>query len=193
MIRNLLKPSDAISCSISITLTWYVAVKQPHLNTSNGLMLAFYQYSFCLCKTSLDTQKLLKMRKEFSPFHWSRGLRVTGCYFLNVLLGARLATAITGQVSEVDFEKWHELAQLRIALSCAGKQAEARWRRAHGHIQATCSFARHNPTKAEVWTRWAALHCLCLSGSTVCKSSAWRKRMERSYPQERVISSLVKY
>lgn len=46
VIRNLLKRSDAISYSISIALTWYVAVKQPHLNTSHGLTLALYQVEF---------------------------------------------------------------------------------------------------------------------------------------------------
>lgn len=88
--------------------------------------------------------------------------------------------------------KWHELTQLQSAHSCAGKQAEAQWRRAYRHIQARCSFARHNSTKAEVWTQWAVLHCLHLSGITVCKSSGWRKRKERSCSQERVISSLIK-
>jgi len=135
------------------------------------------------------------MRKEVCPLHWFRGLFVTGWCFLNIPLSARLVTAMTGQGSWVGFanrSKWREWAQLRSALSCAREQAEAEGRRAYRHIQASCSFARYNSTEAEVWIRWAVLHCLRLSGIAVCKSSGWRKRKERSCSQDRVISSLIK-
>lgn len=86
VIRNLLKRSDAIPYSISIALTWYVAVKQPHLNTSHGLTLALYQVEF------VSTRHL---QTHWNCLKWQR-----------LLLRAKLGVYVSGVTSSWCHAVW---------------------------------------------------------------------------------------